>query len=198
MDNSEVKSELMMTYNNLVDYLLDKYGPAQYNYFSTNTCKTRNAKVSRASEGLVCHHIDEDKAIRLSTPSYAARNPFEYQLASRLVYCNALEHLLLHVKIVEEPLHIEANILESPGIGGAVRFICPEINDYYNGYEFKQEYKKRMYSLIENNFAEYIGILIYMLSKVKTVKPQYSYLLTKEVLARGTDGKIVSRVYDKL
>ena len=188
----------MMTYDNLVDYLLDKYGPAKYNYFSTNSCKNRNTKVSRASEGLVCHHIDEDKAIRLSTPSYAARNPFEYQLASRLVYCNALEHLLLHVKIVEEPLHMRANIIESPGIGGAVSFICPEINDYYNGYEFKQEYKKKIYNLIENNFAEYIGILIYVLSKVKAIKPQYSRLLTKEVLARGTDGKIVSRVYDKL
>lgn len=33
----------------------------------------------------------------------AVGNPFDYQKANGLVYCNLLEHLLLHVKIAENP-----------------------------------------------------------------------------------------------
>ena len=99
MDSSEIQSQLKMTYSELVDYLLKKYGPAKCDYFRTEACKSKNPKVSRTSEGLYCHHIDEDKAIMLCNDKFAANNPFEYQKAERLVYCNALEHLILHIKI---------------------------------------------------------------------------------------------------
>ena len=82
-----------MTYGELVDYLLKKYGPVECDYFRTEACKSKNPKVSRTNEGLYCHHIDEDKAIMLCNDKFAVNNPFEYQKAERLVYCNALEHL---------------------------------------------------------------------------------------------------------
>ena len=94
---------LKSSYTDIVKYLLKKYGAAKHNYFKDTNCTEKNPLVSRTSEGLYCHHIDEDKAIMLSNDKYAAANPFEYQKANRLVYCNLLEHLLLHVKIAENP-----------------------------------------------------------------------------------------------
>lgn len=197
MESTEIKNQLKMTYDELVDYLLKKYGPAQYDYFCNESCKSKNSKVSRTNEGLYCHHIDENKAILLSNDKFAVNNPFEYQKANRLVYCNVLEHLILHIKIVEEPKNENANQMEIQGIGGAVCFICPQINDYFNGYEFKQQYLINIFSLIENNFNDYIDILEYFLDVVEK-KPIYKSIVTKERLSVGWDQQIVKRVYDQL
>ena len=197
MESTEIKNQLKMTYDELVDYLLKKYGPAQYDYFCNESCKSKNSKVSRTNEGLYCHHIDENKAILLSNDKFAVNNPFEYQKANRLVYCNVLEHLILHIKIVEEPKNENANQMEIQGIGGAVCFICPQINDYFNGYEFKQQYLINIFSLIENNFNDYIDILEYFLDVVEKI-PIYKSIVTKERLSVGWDQQIVKRVYDQL
>ena len=50
-----------MNYDEFVSYLLKKYGPAKYDYFTNATCKTKSKRISRTKEGLFCHHIDEDK-----------------------------------------------------------------------------------------------------------------------------------------
>ena len=197
MESTEIKNQLKMTYDELVDYLLKKYGPAQYDYFRNESCKSKNSKVSRTNEGLYCHHIDENKAILLSNDKFAINNPFEYQKANRLVYCNVLEHLILHIKIVEEPKNENANQMEIQGIGGAVCFICPQINDYFNGYEFKQQYLINIFSLIENNFNDYIDILKYFLDVVEK-NPIYKLIVTKERLSVGWDQQIVKKVYDQL
>ena len=76
MESIEIKEELAMTYNELVEYLLNKYGSAKYDYFCNESCKSKNTKVSRTSEGLFCHHIDEDKAIMLSNDKIAVNNPW--------------------------------------------------------------------------------------------------------------------------
>ena len=197
MESTEIKNQLKMTYDELVDYLLKKYGPAQYDYFCNESCKSKNSKISRTNEGLYCHHIDENKAILLSNDKFAVNNPFEYQKANRLVYCNVLEHLILHIKIVEEPKNENANKMEIQGIGGAVCFICPQINDYFNGYEFKQQYLINIFSLIENNFNDYIDILEYFLDVVEKT-PIYKLIVTKERLSVGWDQQIVKKVYDQL
>lgn len=186
-----------MTYNELVDYLLKKYGPAKYNYFCTESCKSKNPKVSRTKEGVYCHHIDEDKAIMLSNDKFAKNNKFEYQKAERLVYCNVLEHLILHIKIAEEPKNSNANKMELQGIGGAVNFICPQINDYYNGYKFKQSHLIKLYSLIENNFDDYINVLKYFLETVKD-NPLFKFIITKESLSLGWNKQIVKKIYNQL
>lgn len=197
MESTEIKNQLKMTYDELVDYLLKKYGPAQYDYFCNESCKSKNSKISRTNEGLYCHHIDENKAILLSNDKFAVNNPFEYQKANRLVYCNILEHLILHIKIVEEPKNENANKMEIQGIGGAVCFICPQINDYFNGYEFKQQYLINIFNLIENNFNDYIDILEYFLDVVEK-NPIYKLIVTKERLSVGWDQQIVKKVYDQL
>jgi len=197
MESIEIKKELGMTYSELVTYLLEKYGSAEYDYFCNESCKSKNQKASRTSEGLYCHHIDEDKAIMLSNDKFAVMNPWEYQKAERLVYCNALEHLILHIKIVEEPRNENANKMELQGIGGAIAFLCPQINDFYNGYEFKQQYLIKIYSIIENNFEDYISILRYFLNVLEK-NPLYKIFITKERLSVGWDGQIVKKIYNEL
>lgn len=197
MGKEEIKKELGMSYQGLVDYLLEKYGPAEYDYFINDSFRSKNKKVSRSAEGLECHHIDEDKAIMLSSPRYAARNPFEYQKAERLVYCNVLEHLILHIKIVEEPRSWEANQLELPGIGGIINFLCPQINDYYNGYEYKREHQIRKFEKIADNFDDYIGVLNYLLGIVDK-RPDLALLVTRERISRGYDNRMIRKIYDLL
>ena len=64
---------------------------------------TKNKRVSRTSEGLVAHHKAEDKMMLLSNKSFAERYPYEWQKKENIVYCDYLEHLLLHVLICKYP-----------------------------------------------------------------------------------------------
>ena len=197
MDSLEIKKQLDMTYSELIEYLLKKYGAAECDYFVNESCKSKNKKVTRTSEGLYCHHMDEDKSIMLCNDKFAINNPYEYQKANRLVYCNILEHLILHIKIVEEPKNKDANKMEAQGIGGVVNLICPQINDYFNGYQFKQEWQIKEFSLIENNFDDYIEILKYFLDVIED-HPLYSIIITRDRLSVGWDKQIVKKVYKKL
>ncbi len=197
MDSIEIKKELTMTYIELVNHLLNKYGKATHDYFRNESCKSKNPKVSRTSEGLYCHHIDEDKAIMLSNDKFAPNNPYEYQKADRLIYCNILEHLILHIKIMEEPRNAEANEFELQGIGGVYNFICPQINDYYNGYVFNQQWLITAFNLIKNNFDDYIDILKYILNIAEN-NPLYSLIINKKKLSIGWNKEIVKKVYNRL
>lgn len=197
MDNAEIKGELTMSYDELVDYLLDKYGPAESDYFCNESCRSRNIKISRSSEGLECHHIDEDKAAKLSDPKCAIFYPYEYQKANRLVYCNVLEHLMLHMKIAFGPRSAEADKMGIPSEGGLFSILAG-INDYYGGYEYKREYEKKKYEIIANSFDEYIGLLICILSFASRISPRYALTFSKENICRGYRGDIVKRVYDRL
>ena len=198
MTSEEIKKELDMGYQELVSYLLEKYGPAKYDYFVNDLFKTKNNKVSRTKEGLYCHHMDEDKAIMLSSAEWARKNPFDYQKAERLVYCNALEHLILHVKIVEAPRAEGANLFEAHGVGGAVNFLCPQINDYYNGFEYKREFERNIFGVIKDNFEDYIKILRYFLGVLHDKHPEYLSLINERSLSRGFSGDIVEKVYERI
>ena len=102
----DTDSILGMSYDEYVNTLLEKYGSVPHDYYRNEVCLTRSGN-SRSREGLVIHHIDEDKEAGLSS-MWKYRNPFsmpeEYQKADRLVYCNLVEHLLLHMKILEKEL----------------------------------------------------------------------------------------------
>lgn len=187
---------LSASYSDCVKALLKKYGVAKHNYFKDTNCTEKNHLVSRTDEGLYCHHIDEDKAIMLSNDKYAAANPFEYQKADRLVYCNLLEHLLLHVKIAENPSE-NANEGELPGIGGAINFICKDLNDIYAGKEPADEWRKKVAEKVKDSFEDYIAILRYLWNVVES-NPLYKAIITKEMLCVGWDGKVVKEVMNAL
>lgn len=193
---SYYESMLKMSYQDIVSALLKKYGSAKHNYFKDTACKTKNPLVTRTNEGLFCHHIDEDKAIMLCNDKFAVNNPFEYQKADRLVYCNLLEHLLLHVKIAENP-NPDANENELPGIGGAINFICKDLNDIYSGKEFADKWRKNVANKVKDNFDDYIIILRYLWNIVEK-NPVYKAIITKEMLCVGWDGKVVKEVMNAL
>lgn len=96
---------LDMNYKSAISFLWNKYGKVQYDYFCNENCSSENKKIQRSCEGLFLHHIDEDKYINLSQREVAKIYPYEAQKADRLVYCNYLEHLILHIKIFEQFLY---------------------------------------------------------------------------------------------
>lgn len=156
MNITEYEQIKDLKYRNYCDYLKKKYGPATCDYFTKSFNK--NPKVTRTSEGLVCHHICEDKAILLSTPEHAKVNPFEYQKAHNLVYCDYLEHLLLHILICEEPME-DRNSLKAVGIGGVLEFIVPELNDLYAGWKTSQKCRETCHYKVINDKTVYFEIL---------------------------------------
>ena len=86
MKMSEYEKVKNLTYLEYSTYLQQKYGigRSDYMYKSYN----RNHHISRTKEGLVVHHKFEDHAIMLCNPIWASRNPFEWQLAKNMVYCD--------------------------------------------------------------------------------------------------------------
>lgn len=187
------KKIMKMSYKELVQFLLNKYGPAKYDYFSTETSITKNKKVTRTDEGLYCHHIDEDKAILLSKDEFASQNPFEYQKADRLVYCNLLEHFLLHILIAEEPKNKDANQSEIQGIGGAVCMMCRQLNDLYNGYQYKQQWMINTTNVVKNDYDSYILMLKRLWNLIKN-NYIYSCIITKEMLAMGWENNVYESI----
>ena len=65
-----------------------------------NESLSRNKTITK--KGYEVHHIFENKALNLSNQLYAIQFPFIYQEPSNLLYCDLLEHYLLHILIVEE------------------------------------------------------------------------------------------------
>jgi hypothetical protein len=123
-------------YLNYCDYLQNKYGIGLSNYMTKAWNKI--SKCTRTKEGLIAHHKYEDHAIMLSSKQFAMKNPFEWQLAKNIVYCDYLEHLFLHILICEYPSK-ERNEFEAVGVGGVVNFIVPELNDFHSGWQTNQE-----------------------------------------------------------
>ena len=157
------EQEMEMNYDEFVSYLLKKYGPAKYDYFTNATCKTKSKRISRTKEGLFCHHIDEDKGYMLSHTGCALEQPFEYQKAERLVYCNYIEHLLLHILIGKNAFWSKHQKLIVPKqfsyfIVPGVSYICSEINLLYDQNGSSVEWRNRCFKEIENNFESSVYI----------------------------------------
>lgn len=177
---------LKMNYEEIIEYLKQKYGNVPKNYFTINGNK--NQGNSRTKDGLVIHHIDEDKMIMLSNKKnehLIVNKGFvnidqinimynDFQKADRLVYCDLLEHLLLHIKIMEYPKPIINNI--AVGIGGILNYIVPELNDIYSGINYTVEWKKKILEKVINGKEEYFLMLKYIIkSKKINIKKELLY-----------------------
>lgn len=156
MHISEYENIKDLTYLQYCDYLQNKYGIGLCDYMTKSWNK--NKKVTRTNEGLIAHHKYEDHAIMLADKNYAQNNPFEWQLAKNIVYCDYLEHLFLHILICEYPAD-DHNVDEAVGIGGVINFIVPELNDVYSGWEAKQGWRKTCHELIKEDKAVYLTLL---------------------------------------
>ena len=83
-------------------------------------------KYTRASEGLYCHHISEDKFQNLSDLRFISefKYSYNYQKKENLVYCDLIEHLILHAIITKES---DGQF----GAAGLCQMIKPTVIDWY-------------------------------------------------------------------
>ena len=100
--NNEFKNYLNLNYCELVKELQNKYGLPKQAYFHKNDCKNKVKEIRRTNEGLFIHHVKEYSIYGLSNNPTASNYSFDNQQPINLVYCNILEHTLLHIKIFEE------------------------------------------------------------------------------------------------
>ncbi|MCC3161039.1 MAG: hypothetical protein K4H23_04950 [Mollicutes bacterium PWAP] len=89
----------------------------------------------------------------------------DYQKADRLVYCNLLEHLMLHIKIVENPKPLIKKILV--GEGGINNFLIPELNDIYSGINYQIPWKQSIVKVIVGFEEDYLKIIDYMFKNTR-------------------------------
>ncbi|MDV3194932.1 MAG: hypothetical protein Q8881_01560 [Sweet potato little leaf phytoplasma] len=150
---------MLLTYNQIIEILLDKYGEVLGNYFLNRTCTQINEYIKRSSEGLQIHHIKENEMKGLSNPEFAQQAPFSYQMGYNLVYCNLLEHFLLHCKIWDHstnPLQID---VEKNG----AKILLNELKKIHfdNAWQY-QNYKRKAAQTIffkKNNFFNSVDFL---------------------------------------
>lgn len=156
MKREEYLKTAPMTYREYCGYLQQKYGVGRSAYMTASWNKSK--KCTRTNEGLFTHHIFEDHAIMLSSKDWAMRKPYEWQLAENLVYCDYLEHLLLHILICEYPAE-DANLFEDVGVGGVVNFLVPQLNDLYSGWQPQKDYIKVCFALVREDKPLYLELL---------------------------------------
>lgn len=156
MNMQEFEKVKNMTYLGYCDYLQKKYGIGRSDYMTKTFNK--NPKVSRTKEGLYAHHKMEDRAPWLSNEEWAKNAPFEWQQKENIVYCDALEHLFLHVLIYKYPS--EERISDMPlGVSGIFCFMAPELNDVYSGWVSEQTWRRTCHEKVIDDKDVYLSIL---------------------------------------
>lgn len=104
---------LELSYDEAVEHLLNKYGAVIDDYYREKSYvrflkgeikSVAKGKFTRTSDGLYTHHIDEFTKLNLANYGYIKqfKYSFEYQKKERLVYCDLIEHAILHVLIIKE------------------------------------------------------------------------------------------------
>lgn len=126
---------LSKTYNEAVEFLLKKYGPAEDDYYREKSYyrflrgeikNITKGKFARSSEGIECHHILENKFLNMTDSSFIRDQniPFKYHQKDKLVFCDIVEHAILHTLIAKE------TSLEF-GVPGYTTHLRLKIEDWY-------------------------------------------------------------------
>lgn len=126
---------LSLSYGDLLKELIEKYGKVTDDYFKEKSYirflngEIKNpgkGKYTRSMEGLYCHHIFENKYENISNKDFIKefQYPYELQKKENLVYCNLIEHLILHALIMKETGG-------KLGTNGFAIFIRPMVEDWY-------------------------------------------------------------------
>ncbi|EUG90550.1 hypothetical protein O782_01721 [Staphylococcus aureus M0190] len=132
---NEYSQLLDATYSQAVAYLLNKYGAVTDDYYKEKSYtrflngeikSISKGKYTRASEGLYCHHISEDKFQNLSDLRFISEFKYSYNVQKKenLVYCDLIEHLILHAIITKESNG-------QFGVAGLCQMIKPTVIDWY-------------------------------------------------------------------
>ena len=164
MISEDIKKQMSMNYDAQIEYLLKKYGPAKFDYFVSEYNLTKNRSISRTADGLECHHIDEKIIPTLSDPSVASQYSYEYQRKERLVYCNLLEHLLLHIKIGQDRYYenhktMRADKTVEELITHGVNMLSMQINRLYENRGSNIRWEQNCFEVIADNYQDYVEML---------------------------------------
>lgn len=162
MLREELFKEMAMSYEGLVNYLIEKYGAAEYDYFCNDSCKTVDKRAKRTAEGLICHHVREDVGVNLNSSYQGGLQPWDWQKKENLVYCNWIEHLILHIKIAvfrQRSKLKKLSDIRSFFTSGGIFMICSDINDVFMLNGTTIAWRKRCYQEICDNYQEYILLL---------------------------------------
>ncbi|WP_228765697.1 hypothetical protein [Bombilactobacillus apium] len=126
---------LQCSYTEAIETVRQKHGLVKDNYFLEKSYyrflngEIKNitpGKYKRTKEGLYCHHIDENKALNLGNKTFIKKYsyPYSMQVKERLVYVDAVEHLILHALITFETKG-------EFGFPGYVTMLEPSFQDWY-------------------------------------------------------------------
>lgn len=194
LKDNDINYLLGLSYKECCNFLKNKYGPIYYPYFVNENCKSKNEKIMRGKFGIYVHHIDEDIYANLCNPEIARNLPFSSQLGHKLVYCNLLEHFVLHIKIFEypNPKCIDKNI----SVAGTYLFLIPELNDIYSGIKYNLDYKINTAMLIINQKDEYLKCIEHLI-KIRD-SDLYSYLTSYAQIYSNNDILDLSNIYNDI
>lgn len=166
MKRSELVYEQNLSYDELCEYLQNKYELPQEAYFTNDSCKCKTAVIKRTGEGLEIHHIDEiyDGCTNLSNKPWHAS--FESQLPSSLCYCNLLEHLLLHIKInIEKCVSIGTTEI----IDGAYSLMS-RLDNLFEPSRKQSNLEQNMLYPIQENYSDYIRLTNNWANSLKNIQ----------------------------
>ena len=143
-------------------------------------CNYLDKKYSNSDKiGLFKHHTFENVKPNLSNPEFAKDATEEEK--NTITYCSFDEHLFLHILIGEQ-----TDARKALGIGGAVNYIIPQLNKYFNNdiMDYSKVYynnlDKSVFDILVNRCNEDLSKINVALDHNQTVYLQAeSYLNTK-------------------
>lgn len=136
METTNYYLELLdLDYDEIIEYMLEKYGPAKDDYYREKSYERflngeikniTKGKYTRTSEGLYCHHIYENKYEKMADIDFIKwqKIPHEYQRKENLVYCNLVEHAIIHAIIAKET---DSKF----GVKGLRAYLLDDMRDWY-------------------------------------------------------------------
>lgn len=182
---------LLCNYTQIVRYLLEKYGKAACDFYLNEDCQRENPLISRKNEGLICHHIKEFDDVMIDDCSRASEFSFESHKAENLVYCNGLEHLILHVKIAEELKCGMEDRRKANYVISAINRIIRPLNGYYDTKS--PALSDEVIQKISNEYDNYIKVVSYLWKNVIS-NSFYSRIIDKMQLAMNKDGMVIKNI----
>lgn len=143
-------------------------------------CNYLDKKYSNSDKiGLFKHHTFENLKPNLSNPEFAKDATEEEK--NTITYCSFDEHLFLHILIGEQ-----TDARKALGIGGAVNYIIPQLNKYFNNgvMDYNEVYynnlDKFVFDILVNRCNEDLSKINIALDHNQTVYLQAeNYLNTK-------------------
>jgi hypothetical protein len=194
---TNIYEELAMTYDEYIAYLRDKYGSSQYDSYIGGQCASFDQRIYRRKEGLCIHHVAEQCLVDFQTLidiDFARSRPFDLQRADNFIYCNYLEHLLLHVKIALDDICVIDR--RSPRIdSGGAKMIWKELNQYYATGKVALP-KKKMAELVADRYDDYLIIMTFLLKLI------FNWGLKKycplDDFAKDVNGVMPQKIYKDL